>query len=231
MRSYDYQNLFCPTVYEHGGRQEGMGTVSVRNLIAADFCEWKRIGYLGPNAAIAPLRLREALTLFWRFAGLRATVNYRLSHAASMRNIPLVPMVLFRRNMRKYGLDIMPAVSIGPGLYIPHPVGTVVMAHSIGSRCHIISSVTIGMRNTPAFPVIGDDVTIGAGARVLGDIRIGNGAQIGANAVVVDHIPDGATAVGIPARIVKHTAPALAHLGQTSSPVSPVMNSWSSHYP
>lgn len=181
--------------------------MSVRELIGADFLEWKRLGYLGHHAASAPLRLRDVAVLVWRFAGLRATVNYRLSHAAHVKRIPFLPMMLFRRNMRKYGLDIVPSVSIGPGLYIPHPVGTVIMARTIGSRCHIISCVTIGMRSTPDFPEIGDNVTIGAGARVLGAIHVGNGSQVGANAVVLNDVPDGATAVGIPARIVQRHLP------------------------
>lgn len=185
--------------------------MGLRQLIAADMREWKRIGYLGANAATAPLRLREALTLYWRFAGVRATVNYRLSHAAHARRIPVLPLILFRRNMRQYGLDIVPSVPIGPGLYIPHPVGTVIMAQSIGSRCHLISGITIGMRTVPAFPTIGDDVTIGAGARVLGSIVVGNGVQIGANAVVVGDVPAGATAVGVPARVVRRAPePAVA---------------------
>lgn len=176
--------------------------MSVWKLIAADLYAWKRIGYLGPARANSRLRLREVLVLYWRYSSIRATIGYRLSHAASQRRIPLIPMWLCRRNLSRYGLDIMPSVPIGPGLYIPHPVGTVIMATAIGANFHIISAVTIGMRNEHAFPVIGDNVTIGAGARVLGKITIGDGAQIGANAVVITDVPSRATAVGIPARII-----------------------------
>jgi serine acetyltransferase len=112
----------------------------------------------------------------------------------------ILPGMIARMNLRRYGLDIVSGVPIGSGLYIPHPVGTVVMAVSIGSHCHLISNVTIGMRTVQAFPRIGDNVTVSAGARVLGAIQVGDGATLGANAVVISDVPDGATMVGAPAR-------------------------------
>src|SRR4029077_2510514 len=169
-------------------------------LIWEDAREWKRIGYLGFDKAEKPVKLRDVLRLLWTHVGLRATVWYRLSHAAHRRHIPLLPGMIARMNLRRYGLDIVSSVPIGPGLDIPHPVGTVVMAVSLGSRCHLISGITIGMRTVQAFPRIGDNVTISAGARVLGDIYVGDGATIGANAVVITNVPDGATMVGAPAR-------------------------------
>jgi serine O-acetyltransferase len=178
-----------------------------RELIWEDVREWKRLGYLSSDKAEAPVELRDVLRLLWNYAGLRATVWYRLSHAAHRRHIPLLPGMMARMNLRRYGLDIVSGVPIGPGLYIPHPVGTVVMAVSIGSHCHLISGVTIGMRTVQAFPRIGDNVTVSAGARVLGDISVGHGATIGANAVVISDVPDGATMVGAPARPTGSPAP------------------------
>ena len=177
--------------------------MTLRQLVAEDLRAWKQLGLLGSRRATGPVSLREALTLIWRYPGVRATVLFRLSHVAHVRHVPVIPMVLARRNLRRWGLDIPPHVPVGGGLYIPHPVGTVITARSIGRNCHIISAVTIGMRNTWEFPLIGDDVTIGAGARILGSVTIGDGAQIGANAVVLGDVPAGATAVGIPARIVQ----------------------------
>jgi serine O-acetyltransferase len=171
------------------------------HLIVEDLRMWKRIGYLGSSDG-SDLSVKDALRLIWLYSGLRATINYRLSAAAYRLRIPLLPGMLARRNLRRYGLDIVPSVPIGPGLYIPHPVGTVIMAQSIGSRCHLISGITIGMRGPQEFATIGDDVYIGAGARVLGDIHIGDGAQIGANAVVLKDVPAGVTAVGVPARLL-----------------------------
>jgi serine O-acetyltransferase len=183
--------------------------MGARKLIWEDAREWKRIGYLGFDKAEKPVRLGDVLRLLWTHVGLRATVWHRLSHAAHRGHIPLLPGMIARMNLRRYGLDIVSSVPIGPGLYIPHPVGTVVMAVSIGARCHLISSVTIGMRTVQAFPRIGDNVTISAGARVLGDITIGDGATIGANAVVISDAPAGATMVGAPAHPTRpKTSPA-----------------------
>jgi serine O-acetyltransferase len=80
----------------------------------------------------------------------------------------------------------------------------------MGENVSIIAAVTLGLRNEHAFPVIGDRVFIGAGARVLGGIAIGDDAVIGANAVVIEDIPAGATAVGVPARIIKTAGPRIS---------------------
>jgi serine O-acetyltransferase len=98
----------------------------------------------------------------------------------------------------RFGLEIWG--DIEGGLYIAHPAGTVIAAEKIGRNCSVIAAVTIGMRNEYAFPTIGDNVFIGAGARVLGGIRVGDNAKIGANAVVIRDVVSGATVVGIPAR-------------------------------
>lgn len=172
------------------------------DVIAEDLRVWKRMGFLGNSGDSEPLSGVQVARLWWGYLGVRATLLYRLSAEAHRLRIPLLPGMLMRYNLRHYGLDIVPSVPIGPGLYIPHPVGTVIMARALGRNCQIISGVTIGMRDRHEFPVIGDDVFLGAGARVLGGIHVGNGAQIGANAVVLRDVPADATAVGVPARIL-----------------------------
>ena len=97
----------------------------------------------------------------------------------------------------------MSGADIGGGLYVAHPVGTVIMVNRMGTNCSVIAAATIGMRNEWKFPDIGDQVFIGAGTRVLGDLRVGNRAIIGANAVVIEDVPDDATVVGIPAKVIK----------------------------
>ena len=102
------------------------------------------------------------------------------------------------------GADIPLNAQLGGGAILPHPNGIVIHPRAvIGPNCLIFQQVTIGTRgwNRPA-PVIGAGVEIGAGAKVLGPITIGDGARIGANAVVVCDVPAGCTAVGIPARVV-----------------------------
>jgi serine O-acetyltransferase len=150
-----------------------------------------------------PGRFLERVRLVWTHPPLRATALFRLSSLCSRRGIPLLPGILRRLNIMMYGLDIVAGIPVGGGLYMPHTVGTVVMAQRLGRNVTLVSNVTIGMRHEPTFPIICDDVFIGAGARVLGPVTIGNGASIGANAVVLTDVPPGATAVGVPARIIE----------------------------
>lgn len=101
------------------------------------------------------------------------------------------------------GADIPLNCDIGGGLLLPHPNGIVIHpAAKIGVNCLIFQQVTIGTRNGIDAPVIEGHVDIGAGAKILGSVRIGAHARIGANAVVLTDVPNGATAIGIPAKVV-----------------------------
>lgn len=101
------------------------------------------------------------------------------------------------------GADIPLNCKIGGGLLIPHPQGIVIHPDAvIGQNCLIFQQVTLGTRNDSSPPTVGDHVDIGAGAKVLGSINIGNHAKIGANAVVLTSVPNGKTAVGIPAVMI-----------------------------
>ena len=95
------------------------------------------------------------------------------------------------------------ARDIGGGLYIQHGFSTMIAAESIGENCWINQQVTIGYKDRSGAPVIGDNVTITCGAKVLGNITVGNGAVIGANAVVVKDVAPNAVMGGIPARVLK----------------------------
>jgi serine O-acetyltransferase len=94
---------------------------------------------------------------------------------------------------------------IGPGLFIQHGFSTILLAHSVGANCWINQNVTVGY-TAKGCPTVGNHVTIGAGAIVIGPITIGDHAVIGAGAVVVKSVPPGATVVGNPARIIKQSA-------------------------
>ena len=99
------------------------------------------------------------------------------------------------------GIDLS-GTPIGPGLFISHGQATILSAERIGARLQVHQGVTIGWDyKGDRRPIVGDDVFIGAGAKILGAITIGDGARIGANAVVVCDVPPGATAVGAPARV------------------------------
>lgn len=184
---------------------DGVARPALGRLTGGDILAWALI-WCGPQAADG-VTLRDAVRLVWSQPGLRATLLFRVSHALWRSRIPALPGMVARLNLMLHGLDIPPSVEIGPGLYVPHPVGTVIMARRLGARVSLISGITIGMRATPDFPLLGDDVFVGAGARILGGIVIGDGANIGANAVVLKDVPPGATAVGVPARILAENPP------------------------
>jgi serine O-acetyltransferase len=100
------------------------------------------------------------------------------------------------------GADIPLNTNIGGGLLIPHPNGIVIHPDAaIGPNCLIFQQVTIGSREGAGVPVVGGHVDVGAGAKILGPVRVGDHARIGANAVVLCDVPEGAAAVGVPARI------------------------------
>jgi serine O-acetyltransferase len=103
------------------------------------------------------------------------------------------------------GCEIQLDARIGGGLLIPHPNGIVIHPNAtIGPNCLVFPQVTIGSTaGAPGVPRIGGHVDIGAGAKVLGSVTIGDHAKIGTNAVVLRDVPAGATAVGIPARIIQ----------------------------
>jgi serine O-acetyltransferase len=102
------------------------------------------------------------------------------------------------------GAEIPLTCSIGGGLLIPHPNGIVIHPGvKIGVNCLIFQQVTIGTRGNPDVPVIEGHVDIGAGAKILGPVRIGAHARIGANAVVLSNVPVGGVAIGIPATILQ----------------------------
>lgn len=111
-------------------------------------------------------------------------------------------------NVVVFGIEVSPKVEIGGGLFLPHTVGTVIGAESIGDDCTIMQGVTLGSAEpdmgfaSAARPVIGHGVLIGAGAKVIGRVFVGDGAKIGANAVVLRDVPAHSVAVGVPARVV-----------------------------
>jgi serine O-acetyltransferase len=172
---------------------------SVFGAFKQDLLRWVVPGKVSEPST---LTARVVLRLCWQHLPVRATALFRAAGWFKRRRIPLLPGILQRLNALVFGLEIPSGADIGGGLYIAHPVGVVINPRRIGCNCSIIAGITIGMRTEWAFPDIGDNVFIGAGARVLGGIRVGNGAVIGANAVVIRDVPDGATVVGVPAHVI-----------------------------
>ena len=162
--------------------------------VERDVSKWYERNHLGPEAfdrSVARLLVdypEFRNLLYWRLR--RGGGAARAATWAAARGWRPVPT-----------LDIA-CREIGPGLTLAHGHGTILTAERIGRDCWIHHQVTIGWDyKTDRSPILGDDVFVGAGAKILGAITIGDGARIGANAVVVRDVPAGATAVGVPATV------------------------------
>ncbi len=131
--------------------------------------------------------------------GFQLLVLQRLRETSRKYHIPVANHLLRRVQTALYGVEVGNHVSVGDGTYFLHSVGVVIGGDAkIGARVKFMGSNTVGTAKENGYPVIEDDVTIGAGARILGPVRVGRGAVIGANAVVVRDVPEGAVVTGIP---------------------------------
>ncbi|MGQ9661516.1 MAG: serine O-acetyltransferase [Kiritimatiellia bacterium] len=142
---------------------------------------------------------------FWKALctdGTLAMILYRLMQASHKAGLGLLAMIFNKLNVILSRCVIGRGADFGPEFVLIHSLGVVINSSVRGgSRIFLEHQVTIGAERNAA-PVLGDNVFVGAGAKILGGVRIGNNVKIGANAVVVDNIPDNCTAVGIPARPV-----------------------------
>jgi len=136
-------------------------------------------------------------------------VLLRLAEFFHVLHLGFIAKIFSILNVVFFGIEVSPQVQIGGGLFLPHTLGTVIGAASIGDNCTIMQGVTFGTSEPDMGftiskrPVIGNDVLIGAGAKVIGRITVGDHARIGANAVVLCDVPDYAVAVGVPATIME----------------------------
>jgi serine O-acetyltransferase len=129
---------------------------------------------------------------------VQATFLYRVSHLLARRRLRLLAQAVHAFSKFLTHTDISPWAEIGPGLYLYHGMGSVIgKGTRIGKRSVICQGVTTG-----AGPRIGDDVSLWAGAKVIGKVTIGHRVQVGANAVVIRDVPADSLAVGVPARVI-----------------------------
>jgi len=149
-------------------------------------------------------RVGRGLSLRMLFAdGGLCTVLYRLMRFLKRLHLAPLAAIVYKMNAFLTGGVIGRGAEFGPGLVILHSVGLVINTAVRGGENAIVEGcVTIGAEKGRS-PTLGDHVFVGSGARILGGISVGNGAKIGANAVVISDVPDGATAVGVPAKVVK----------------------------
>ena len=150
---------------------------------------------------------RSLIEVLLTYSGLHAVVGYRVAHALDRLRIPVLPRLLMTLIRWATGIEIHPSAAIGRGLFIDHGAGVVIGETAVlGDDVTLFQGVTLGgtgKERGKRHPTIGHRVVIGAGAKVLGNITIGDDAMIGANAVVVRSVPPHSTVVGVPGRITR----------------------------
>ncbi|MFO0773172.1 MAG: serine O-acetyltransferase [Nitrospiraceae bacterium] len=151
----------------------------------------------------ATSRLEVVMT----YAGFHALVIYRIAHWLRQAGVPFIPRVLSQFGRWVTGIEIHPGATIGSGFFIDHGMGVVVgETAEIGDYVTLFQGVTLGgtgKERGKRHPTVGNHVVIGAGAKILGAIRIGDNVKIGANSVVLKSVPAHSTVIGVPARIIK----------------------------
>lgn len=147
---------------------------------------------------------RSKIEVFLLYPSVHALIAYRISHFFYKHKLFFLARLISQTARFFTGIEIHPGATIGKGLFIDHGMGVVIgETTEIGDNVTLYHGVTLGgtgKHKGKRHPTIGDNVVIGTGAKVLGPIRVGNNAKVGGNAVVVKDVPDGATAVGIPAK-------------------------------
>lgn len=150
---------------------------------------------------------RSRAEVFFLYSGYKALRSYRRANWFFKRGHKFIARWISQRARRKTGIEIHPGATIGKGLFIDHGSGVVIgETAEIGDNCTLYQGVTLGGTGKEIgkrHPTLGDNVLVGAGAKVLGPFRVGDNARVAAGAVVLAEVPDNATAVGVPARIVR----------------------------
>jgi len=157
---------------------------------------------------------RNAFEILTTYPGIHAVLVHRLAHGLWRRGFKWPARLLANAARLFTGIEIHPGAVIGRRFFIDHGMGVVIGETAvIGDDCTLYHGVTLGgttWEKGKRHPTLGRDVIVGAGAKVLGPIDIGDGARIGSNAVVVKSVPPGATAVGVPGRIIEPDGDAAA---------------------
>ena len=157
---------------------------------------------------------KSLLSVILTYPGVKAVFFHKISHFFYIAGFDLIARIISQTLRFFTGIEIHPGAKIGKNLFIDHGMGVVIGETSeIGNNVTIYHAVTLGgispsinsdnQRNEKRHPTIGNDVVIGSGAQIIGPIKVGNGARVAANAVVVNDVTENSTMVGIPAKAVK----------------------------
>ncbi len=159
-----------------------------------------------------------ALEVIFTYAGFHAILMHRFAHFLHSKiHIPFLPRVISQFSRFMTGIEIHPGARIGEGLFIDHGMGVVIGETTIiGDGCVLFQGVTLGgtgKETGKRHPTLGNNVMVSAGAKVLGNILIGDNVKIGAQSVVLKDVPHDSTVVGVPGRIVIHKGQRVATKG------------------
>ena len=147
------------------------------------------------------------LEVILTYAGFHALLSYRISHQLKSMGIPFLPRAISQLARWVTGVEIHPSAKIGTGFFIDHGMGVVVgETAEIGDYVTLFQGVTLGgtgKERGKRHPTLGNHVVVGAGAKILGGITIGDNVKIGANSVVLKNVPPNSTVIGVPARVIK----------------------------
>lgn len=164
---------------------------------------------------------RSGIEVVLAYPGFHAIFLHRIIHPLWNMGIPVMPRLLSNISRFLTGIDIHPAAKIGAGFFIDHGMGVVIGETSeIGEDCLLYQGVTLGgtgKERGKRHPTLGSNVIVGAGAKILGAITIGSHSKIGANAVVLDNVPDYSIVVGVPGRVIKKKVLRMAEEGPIES--------------
>lgn len=150
---------------------------------------------------------RSGLEVILLYQGLQAIISHRMAHSLCRMRLFFLARLLSQFSRHMTGIEIHPGAQIGRGLFIDHGMGVVIGETSvIGDNVLLYQGVTLGgtgIEKGKRHPTIGNNVVIGAGAKILGNITVGENSYIGANAVVIKDVPANSTVVGVPGRITR----------------------------
>ena len=150
---------------------------------------------------------RSRLEVFFLYSGFKAVRAYRKANWFYRHDMKFIARWISQHARHRTGIEIHPGATIGKNLFIDHGMGVVIGETAIiGDNCTLYQGVTLGgtgKDHGKRHPTLGDKVLVGAGAKVLGPFRVGNNARVAAGAVVLSEVPDDATAVGVPAKVVR----------------------------